>query len=182
LSNRIMESLPVKKSSHKVTNRWNFEAPRARDNLPAPIGFNNRGVVTVEGTSERRAGVDQALLDKRNWDIALKQFKTLPMTLFMFYMVGDSIQIMPILMIGGYLWSAITSLLKIGSVAEQLKKNSPDRYPLQLLAWIFSQLTMFACLMWKCNKMGLLPTHESDWLAFRDPLVQKNFLRGGDIM
>ena len=49
-------------------------------------------------------GPDQALLDKRNWDIALKNFKSLPMTLFMFYMIGDSINIMPILMIGGYLF------------------------------------------------------------------------------
>ena len=45
-----------------------------------------------------------ALLEKRNWDIALKNFKTIPMTLFMFYMVGDAINIMPILMIGGYLF------------------------------------------------------------------------------
>ena len=30
--------------------------------------------------------------------------------------------------------------------------------------------------------MGLLPTHESDWLAFREPLVQKNFVQGGDTM
>ena len=77
-------------------------------------------------------------------------------------MVGDTINIMPILMIGGFLWrydslfvcfleirimtfkilyfSNIGSLLKVGSVAEQLKKNSPERYPLQLLVWILGQL------------------------------------------
>ena len=99
-------------------------------------------------------------MDKRNWDIALKNFKSIPMNLFMFYMVGDTINIMPILMIGGFLWrydslfvcfleiprmtfsyfSNIGSLLKVGSVAEQLKKNSPERYPLQLLVWILGQL------------------------------------------
>ena len=37
-------------------------------------------------------------------------------------------------------FSNIGSLLKVGSVAEQLKKNSPERYPLQLLVWILGQL------------------------------------------
>ena len=39
-----------------------------------------------------------------------------------------------------YIFSNIGSLLKVGSVAEQLKKNSPERYPLQLLVWILGQL------------------------------------------
>ena len=80
---------------------------------------------------------------------------------------------------------------------EQLKKNSPERYPLQLLTWVVSQAAtcgafsefrsnfrniFLGLLIWKCNRMGLLPTHESDWLAFRDPLVQKNFVQGGEIM
>ena len=38
------------------------------------------------------------------------------------------------------MFSNIGSLLKVGSVAEQLKKNSPERYPLQLLVWILGQL------------------------------------------
>ena len=38
------------------------------------------------------------------------------------------------------MFSNIGSLLKVGSVAEQLKKNSPERYLLQLLVWILGQL------------------------------------------
>jgi hypothetical protein len=177
-----MESLPVKKSkSTPKLNRWIIETPRNRENLPSPIGFTNSraDVVTHSGKGQ---GPDQSLLDKRNWDIAFKNFKSIPMTLFMFYMVGDSINIMPILMIGGYLWSTIGQLMKVGSVLEQLKKNSPSQYPLQLLTWIFGQLLMLGCLMWKCNRMGLLPTHDSDWLAFRDPIKRLNFIKGGQVM
>ena len=36
--------------------------------------------------------------------------------------------------------------------------------------------------MWKCNRMGLLPTHESDWLAFKEPLIRKDFIQGGPVM
>jgi len=67
-------------------------------------------------------------------------------------------------------------------VAEQLKKNSPERYPLQLLVWILGQLAGIGLIMWKCNRMGLLPTHESDWLAFKEPLIRKDFIQGGAVM
>ena len=30
--------------------------------------------------------------------------------------------------------------------------------------------------------MGLLPTHESDWLAFKDPLVRMNWMQGGQLL
>ena len=82
-------------------------------------------------------------------------------------------------------------------MAEQLKKNSPERYPLQLLVWILGQLAgigknpsvldgnkniYLGLIMWKCNRMGLLPTHESDWLAFKEPLIRKDFIQGGPVM
>ena len=33
--------------------------------------------------------------------------------------------------------------------------------------------------MYKCNSMGLLPTHVSDWLAFADPLTRAEVALGG---
>merc|ERR1711953_1377947 len=146
-----MESLPVKKTKNRSVSRWQIETPRPRDPLPNPVGYSNQRVASSEIQSGGSRGPDQGLLDKRNWDIALKNFKSIPMNLFMFYMVGDTINIMPILMIGGFLWSNIGSLLKVGSVAEQLKKNSPERYPLQLLVWILGQLAGIGLIMWKCS-------------------------------
>ena len=114
-----MESLPVKKTKNRSINKWQIETPRPRDPLPNPVGFSNQRVATSEIQSGGsvsatlinarfydlfQRGPDQGLLDKRNWDIALKNFKSIPMNLFMFYMVGDTINIMPILMIGGFLW------------------------------------------------------------------------------
>merc|ERR1711990_1310504 len=153
-----MESLPVKKTKNRSVNRWQIETPRPRDPLPNPVGYSNQRVASSEIQSGGSRGPDQGLLDKRNWDIALKNFKSIPMNLFMFYMVG------------------------VGSVAEQLKKNSPERYPLQLLVWILGQLAGIGLIMWKCNRMGLLPTHESDWLAFKEPLIRKDFIQGGAVM
>ena len=41
---------------------------------------------------------------------------------------------------------------------------------------------LLGLIMWKCNRMGLLPTHESDWLAFKEPLIRKDFIQGGAVM
>merc|ERR1711937_897622 len=160
-----METLPVKTTRQRSTNRWQIETPSPRDReLVAPVGYSNQRIALSQSQANQRQGPDTALLEKRNWDIALKNFKSIPM---------------PILMIGGYLFSAFSSLMNIRSVSEQLAKNSPDRYMLHVVVWIAGQLTSIACLMWKCNRMGLLPTHESDWLAFKAPLTRTDWVSGG---
>merc|ERR1711868_72645 len=160
-----METLPVKTTRQRSTNRWQIETPSPRDReLVAPVGYSNQRIALSQSQANQRQGPDTALLEKRNWDIALKNFKSIPMTLLMF---------------GGYLFSAFSSLMNIRSVSEQLAKNSPDRYMLHVVVWIAGQLTSIACLMWKCNRMGLLPTHESDWLAFKAPLTRADWVSGG---
>lgn len=44
-----------------------------------------------------------------------------------------------------------------------------EQAPLQKLAYISGNLVAVALAVYKCNSMGLLPTHASDWLAFADP-------------
>jgi hypothetical protein len=41
----------------------------------------------------------------------------------------------------------------------------------QKVVYFLCQVGLLCVGLWKCNNMGLLPTHESDWLAFRDPPV-----------
>merc|ERR1739838_176818 len=89
-----MQEIQKKKSIS--SNRWNIETARCRDTLPSPVGYSSQRAV-IDSNQEKRQGPDQYLLDKRNWEMATKQFKQLPMQLFMFYMIGDSINLMPIL-------------------------------------------------------------------------------------
>ena len=56
----------------------------------------------------------------------------------------------------------------------------------QKAVYFVCQVGLLCVGLWKCNNMGLLPTHESDWLAFRDPPVfedggQVAYLRGGGL-
>lgn len=41
-------------------------------------------------------------------------------------------------------------------------------YLLQKATFVACQVALLAVGMWKMNNMGLLPTHSSDWLAFRE--------------
>jgi len=180
LQKREMENQPIQKRERsKMASKWIIETPSPREReLPAPVGFSRERMALATAQANQKNGQDQALLDKRNWDIALKNFKSLPMTLFMFYMIGDSINIMPILMIGGYLFSNLMALMKMKSVIDQLARNSPN-YVLHVVVWFLGQIVGIGALMWKCNRMGLLPTHPSDWLAFREPIINMHELAGG---
>lgn len=40
---------------------------------------------------------------------------------------------------------------------------------LQKATFIFGNLVAMGLAVYKCNSMGLLPTHASDWLTFAEP-------------
>ena len=50
-----------------------------------------------------------------------------------------------------------------------------DQAPLQKLTFIFGNLVGIALAVYKCNSMGLLPTHASDWLAFAEPVQVRHY-------
>jgi len=41
--------------------------------------------------------------------------------------------------------------------------------PLQKLVYIVGNVVCLGLAVYKCQNMGLLPTHASDWLAFVEP-------------
>merc|ERR1712131_245864 len=86
------------------------------------------------------------------------------MNLFMMYMIGNQIGIWSIMMLGMTFFRTISSCASFKATSTQLENS--DNFYLQILIWIMGQLAMVAMCMWKCNSMGLLPTHPSDWLTF----------------
>merc|ERR1712136_426646 len=112
--------------------KWSIDLSnrnRTTSELPVPPGYlPSVASAVAEATRES----DTSLLIKRSWDVALQPLKSVPMNLFMMYMVGSSISIFPIMMVGMMFVRPIRAL-------------------------------------YKCQSMGLLPTHSSDWLAFIEP-------------
>lgn len=54
------------------------------------------------------------------------------------------------------------------SLAFKLLESSGQRF-LQGLVYLIGNLLGLALAVYKCQSMGLLPTHASDWLAFIEP-------------
>lgn len=111
------------------------------------------------------------LRQQKAWECALAPAKNVPMQAFMMYMSGASVQIFSIMSVWGCLKGAIGGILGVEKVftpftgpANQAL-GSPSLL-LQKLTFLACQLGLLAVGCWKLNQLGLLPTHESDWLAF----------------
>lgn len=52
----------------------------------------------------------------------------------------------------------------------------------QILVYILGQLVALGLALYKCQSMGLLPTHSSDWLAFIDPQQRIEYSGGGQTL
>ncbi len=49
----------------------------------------------------------------------------------------------------------------------------------QKMVYILGQLVGLGLALYKCQSMGLLPTHESDWLAFQEQQKRIEYSGGG---
>ncbi|CAG5126604.1 unnamed protein product, partial [Candidula unifasciata] len=131
------------------------------ENLPAPVGFTD--VTTV---AEKAKEADSSLIIKKSWEIALGPLKQVPMNMFIMWMAGSSISIFPIMMVGMMFFRPIQAMMAIQNT---FKSIEGEQAILQKLVFCFGNIVCLVMAVYKCQTMGLLPTHASDWLAFVDP-------------
>ncbi|CAL1537753.1 unnamed protein product [Lymnaea stagnalis] len=141
------------------------------ENLPSPVGFENLSTV-----AERPREADPGLINKRSWDIALGPIKQVPMNMFIMWMAGSSISIFPIMMVGMMFFRPIQAML---SIQNTFKSIEGDQAAFQKLVYCIGNLACLAMAVYKCQTMGLLPTHASDWLAFVQPQERMEWSGGG---
>ncbi|KAH9499090.1 ER membrane protein complex subunit 4 [Bulinus truncatus] len=145
--------------------------PLPPENLPAPVGFMDSSVAT-----EKQRETDPGLIIKRSWDIALGPIKQVPMNMFIMWMAGSSISIFPIMMVGMMFFRPIQAML---SIQNTFKTIEGDQAAFQKLVYCIGNLLCLAMAVYKCQTMGLLPTHASDWLAFVQPQERMEWSGGG---
>jgi len=49
----------------------------------------------------------------------------------------------------------------------------------QKFIYFLGNIVNIALALYKCQSMGLLPTHSSDWLAFVEPQMRMEYAGGG---
>ncbi|GAA5932499.1 chaperone EMC4 [Sporobolomyces koalae] len=154
-----------------------------------PPGFTARDSVKVtdqgKTTSSKPSGVNlDELRAQKAWEVALAPAKSVPMQAFMMYMTGGGIQVFSVMSVWFLLKQAVGGMMSVEKVfapyttASQAKsivsKASPNAdtevqsFTQQKLVYLLCQLGLLGVGLWKLNTMGLLPTHESDWIAFRE--------------
>lgn len=146
-----------------------------------PPGYSLEAVTTSSGRNKKPINLssnikkpDQAALDelkvKKAWEIAMGPAKQIPMNLFMSYMTGNSLQMIPIMMTLMLLWNPIKAIFtETVSAFKQLetKGNSSDIL-LTRAVFVICQIGSMLVGVWKLNKMGLIPNSEADWLAWKE--------------
>ncbi|KAK7910469.1 hypothetical protein WMY93_015153 [Mugilogobius chulae] len=137
-----------------------------------PIGYSEK---PVPDTSIQET--DKNLVEKRCWDVALGPLKQIPMNLFIMYMSGNTISIFPIMMVCMMAWRPIQALMSMSATFKLLESSSQQW--LQGLVYLVGNLLASALAIYKCQSMGLLPTHSSDWLAFIEPPQRLEIMGGG---
>lgn len=95
---------------------------------------------------------------KKAWEVALAPVKSLPMTFFMMYMSGNSLQIFSIMMVFMAFKNPVVGLFGTNQAFERFESDTNKAKIVQVkLAYIAMQLVALGVGIWKVNGMGLLP-------------------------
>jgi hypothetical protein len=153
-------------------HKWALDfTNRQRTELAIPPGYIDKSLSEATVLENK-----PDLIVKKAWDIALGPVKQVPMNLFIMWMAGNSISIFPIMMVGMLFIRPIQALLV---VSQTFKMIEGSHAVLQKLVYLLGNLASLALAIYKCQVMGLLPTHPSDWLAFVEPQKRMEWSGGG---
>ncbi|XP_066597421.1 ER membrane protein complex subunit 4 [Prorops nasuta] len=161
-------------------NKWSLDfAHKSKQDkgidVPSPPGY--APAVSLLHTVEYLRETDSNhLILKKSWDLALGPLKQVPMNLFIMYMAGNSISIFPIMMVGMLIIRPVKALF---TLQQTFKVAEGTQAVGQKFVYLLGQLVNIALALYKCQSMGLLPTHASDWLAFVEPQARLEYSGGG---
>ncbi|KAF2275715.1 uncharacterized protein EI97DRAFT_494614 [Westerdykella ornata] len=159
--------------------RWVVEInspppPRSKASLPDPPGFtaplSAKQCAQSSKTTVRQAPTTEemdTLKMKKAWELALAPAKQLPMNAIGMYMTGNSLQIFSIFMVFTLFKTPVMAVLALQrTFAPYETPGTSHRLLWPKLVYVLMNILMLGLGVWKVNKMGLLPTTRSDWLAW----------------
>uniref|UniRef100_A0A1B6D529 ER membrane protein complex subunit 4 n=1 Tax=Clastoptera arizonana TaxID=38151 RepID=A0A1B6D529_9HEMI len=142
--------------------------------LASPPGYNPS--VSQVYTESSKENDSNHLIIKKSWDLALGPLKQLPMNLFIMYMAGNSISIFPIMMVGMLIIRPVKALFTMQTTFKMIEGSHAAG---QKFVYFLGNIVNVALALYKCQSMGLLPSHTSDWLAFVEPQIRMEYSGGG---
>ncbi|XP_022914105.2 ER membrane protein complex subunit 4 [Onthophagus taurus] len=174
--------------SAKTVNKrfkWSLESTRSNKSLittdlstlASPPAYSTSGALSHSEVTKKTD--TSHLIVKKSWELALAPLKQVPMNLFIMYMAGNSISIFPIMMVGMLFLRPIQALFSVNSTFKMVENSNAIG---QKCVYLLGNLINIGLALYKCQSMGLLPTHSSDWLAFIEPQARQEYLGGGMLL
>ncbi|XP_065828465.1 ER membrane protein complex subunit 4-like [Oscarella lobularis] len=156
-----------------LTRRGEEKASASGGPFADPVGYVDRQLVPAE---EVKGEEHETLVEKKSWDLAIGPLKQLPMNLFIMYMVGSSISIIPIMFVGMMAFGPIKTLFDFSTISKQFEGSQAA---IQKFVFILANLLVVVVAAYKCHTMGLLPTYSSDWIDFLEDRQRTEHIAGG---
>lgn len=157
----------------------------ASSRIPAPPGFYS--VDERDTSTKTKKGVDAnvkgkeigALQLQKAWQIAFQPAKSIPINVFMSYMSGTSLQIIPIMTALMLLSGPIKSIFSVKKAFKPVLGNieTEGRIMGAMAVYIICQLALMYIGLRKLNSMGLIPNTKSDWLSWEKHVDYNNGMR-----
>lgn len=150
--------------------------PKNTSNIRDPPGFSaQRSAGGKQRASQMPARKPptqeetETLKLKKSWEIALAPGKQLPMQLIMSYMSGNSLQIFSLMMVAMLFKGPFQAIVAANSTFTKLEtERNKGKMIFVKATYVGMQCLLLTLGVWKIGQMGLLPTTQSDWVAFED--------------
>ena len=169
-----------------AASRWrvDFAADAKAASAPDPPGFAASAVAAREAEETTGAGAvkrrdaDAAFKQAKAWELAKSPAAQLPMMLFMMWMSGNGVQIFSIMITFTGIMNPVKAIMASGAAFARFADAGVDtRTP--RLAFVVLQCGGLLFALNKLDKMGLLPTHASDWQPSAPPPHALEFASAG---
>ncbi|QHS73119.1 chaperone EMC4 [Saccharomyces paradoxus] len=167
----------------KYIEKYNIQNSNTLSSPPGFEGNASKGNITKkqqDATSQTSSLAQKnqitILQAQKAWQIALQPAKSIPMNIFMSYMSGTSLQIIPIMTALMLLSGPIKAILSTRSAFKPVLGNKETQSQVQTA--MFMYIAFQGVLMYigyrKLNSMGLIPNAKGDWLSWeRDVCYNK---------
>ncbi|KAB8349769.1 hypothetical protein FH972_023783 [Carpinus fangiana] len=146
--------------------------------IPDPPGYTStastskktsaaKGAQTISPRKDLSPEAMDSLKLKKAWEVAIAPAKSLPMNAIGMYMTGNSLQIFSIFMVFQLFKTPLTALANINTTFSRFETETKKQdMIIAKLAFVACNLLALGLGVYKVNAMGLLPTTQSDWLAW----------------
>lgn len=172
LNPQIVPNNKIRKTNESIASPSGFTLITASASASASASATTTTKITSAANpkSTKSNAEVELLKSKKIWEVAIAPAKSIPMNLFMSYMTGNSLQIIPMSMTLMLLWNPIKAIFNDTNISFSKLETKSNRGQITLakLVFILFQVLNMGVGVYKLYKMGLIPHTEADWLAWKE--------------